>query len=72
MILRLDKEAFLRLEYFKDQKQAKEVRSQETQGDFMTSLLGLESTRVVDIVLQVSRLFSLYAIAGLRDNITAA
>lgn len=59
-ILGSDKEAVLRLEYLKDQKQAKEVRSQETQGrNVMTSLVGLECARVVDIVLELSRLFSL-------------
>lgn len=36
----------------------------------MTSLR-LESTRAVDIVIQVSRHFSLYVTAGLRENITA-
>ena len=39
--------------------------------DLMTSLLGLESTRAVDIVVQVSRNFSLYVTVGLRENITA-
>ena len=33
--------------------------------------LRLESTRAVDIVIQVSRHFSLYVTAGLRENITA-
>lgn len=38
----------------------------------MTSLLGLECSRVVNIVLQPqSFFFSLYVTAGLKDNITA-